>query len=1066
VGPRATQGELFLMSTAGGNTSFGAQLDLGTSSTQAADLKSKIAGLRAAVVEMAAAMSEGEIDTQQWAEAVKPLNQQLREMERAERVLDAAAREVASALEEEDAAIREMVAAANAAEQATLDLAAAKRAEKAAGDLAGLEAQVRAELDLASATEREAEAQRLARAEHAAGNSDELARRIELEQRLAGAIERQAAEASKAANSERQLRSALDSVESEMLQLGAAFDRGEVSQAEYIAQTRMMDSEVQQLRGQLGGLGTAERVEAGAADAAAAAKVRQQKATDALGQSSRRTQMAATQFAYALQDATSVSGNAAQVIQATSNNLQMMAVNAGIGAGAVIGLTVAVAAVQIAAKNWESLTKAIGAVQPFRDALGEIEALDKRVKELTENKHRFTFELDELDEAQRKLDHLKKGLAEYEAQKNRQTSEEAESGKMVQEHLDRAEGGAEGVQERLVQQREQEIVRGMIGPQAALEKEIQGQIAALKERQKSALTADEAQSIMSSLVAAQHDLVDTRNKFNERLAGASLQARQEIGDTIRIAREGHGGEQRAQQRNLAARLARTGDNRIETTRDKLTGHDIESGQFDSAADLEAYDREAEDFQRSMDRAKAAGERRREKASLAKKAQNEADKAVKETLTDELNVLKASGEIDDAAKRISEQVKAEGLKGAAAIAAAGKRIDAAIRGMLAAGGYAAPAGREAAVNEAIGDLSVQAARGARIAGETEQRKATAAAGRAQAKGEKGEAKTDEAAFEAQAARVLGSFDAEAKRIRAAFEKAALEQLQQAIAANPLIPAEEIAQKFGAMLAVQFRQQGARAGGANTAAQEILAKAGFEVPLGEIAGQPPRGPLAQREGFRSIPVAPIAAAVAFPGAGGTAGPAVPAEGGGLPGGRRRRRPRTVEDRIAAARARRAAKADAALARRSAAKQRKVTRARPIRNLPGIVIPREKPIAPARLAGQQAGIDAQTAKQAQRQRAQQAKIEAARQADQRRRDAAQARQAAVVRGQQPDTVGPQAAATNAAGLNAAGQQAAATAALQRTLRQQQLAYDAVAKRLNQITRSIQSDQGTAQNSGTQVS
>jgi hypothetical protein len=135
---------------------------------------------------------------------------------------------------------------------------------------------------------------------------------------------------------------------------------------------------------------------------------------------------------------------------------------------------------------------------------------------------------------------------------------------------------------------------------------------------------------------------------------------------------------------------------------------------------------------------------------------------------------------------------------------------------------------------------------------------------------------------------------------------------------------------------------------------------------------------------------------------------------------------------------------------------------------VIPRDlakNPIPQANVGRQNALIATQTAAQAQRAQAQQAKVDAAKEADRKRQEAAQRKQQAILRPQQPDQLGPQAAATNQAALGTAAQTTTAVAALQGRLQQQQRAFDQMASRLRQITRGIQADQGTALNSGTQI-
>lgn len=197
---------------------------------------------------------------------------------------------------------------------------------------------------------------------------------------------------------------------------------------------------------------------------------------------------------------------------------------------------------------FEAFSSLSGAPRPFLTAVEELKA---RLKELQDKPHPLVIDVLQIEDAQRKLDTLKAALAEYDAQQKRQSSEEATSGKKVQELLTESGPGAAGVEDR---------VAGMLRDINLEEaKKDGGRIgAAVKKRA-------EAEEELALAAEGGYVAQDAQRRINESYQEEDAARKQiadaakaEYGGVLLRAREGHGPDQEDAQRRLAELLGAAG----------------------------------------------------------------------------------------------------------------------------------------------------------------------------------------------------------------------------------------------------------------------------------------------------------------------------------------------------------------------------------------------------------------------------------------------------------------------------------------------------------------------------
>ena len=124
-----------------------------------------------------------------------------------------------------------------------------------------------------------------------------------------------------------------------------------------------------------------------ATDKATAATKRKQKATEDAKDASAAYRMNMQQLSYAINDFASAQGDFGQKLNAVANNLQMLAVNLGLGGGVTLAITGLITLVQTLSRNWESLvglfkstdtTAAATSIDAITEALNKLNAAQQK----------------------------------------------------------------------------------------------------------------------------------------------------------------------------------------------------------------------------------------------------------------------------------------------------------------------------------------------------------------------------------------------------------------------------------------------------------------------------------------------------------------------------------------------------------------------------------------------------------------------------------------------------------------------------------------------------------------
>ena len=119
------------------------------------------------------------------------------------------------------------------------------------------------------------------------------------------------------------------------------------------------------------------------------------------------------------------------------NNIEGLTQALGLGNGLAGILTIVGVGFMLLKPHIEEFWKALNSGST-KDVLSTFETLTKRIKELKDNPVKMAWDTRELDEAEKQLERLKKGRAEFEAQQAKQTPEEHESGKLVDQAIGEA----------------------------------------------------------------------------------------------------------------------------------------------------------------------------------------------------------------------------------------------------------------------------------------------------------------------------------------------------------------------------------------------------------------------------------------------------------------------------------------------------------------------------------------------------------------------------------------------------------------------------------------------------
>jgi hypothetical protein len=553
---------------------------------------------------------------------------------------------------------------------------------------------------------------------------------------------------------------------------------------------------------------------------------------------------------YSFNDFFGVTGSISQRLNAIANNLP--GVLAGFG-GLGLALSGIVPIIAMVVQNWDNLKKAFGGT--VDEGVTQLDRLEKRVKELSKEHVELVVDRRELERSEEQLERLKKALNDFRALQQKQTSAEHEAGRGVEQAL--GEAGAPQITEALRQKfiKEQTAQSQKAGPLAEAQKaqaDAEKRLAEWSKPLNRPLERGEATARVQEQERARRDIATAQEQARKARLAIEEQARKHVGEMTTTAVSGHGAEQTAQREQLAKELEAIGQ------------QDLARQIRDSSAAAVRWWQEAEATGKIV-------EEFMEEAARDEKAALDERKRIQQETLDELI---RSKELDAANDAAAKAVNAKGLGALESFQALKDEIQQDILASL----------RKQKV-----DLTNAEAITARAAGQ-EAEQAFTRVGRAGQKAATVQAKADtKAAMQAlddelnalvtEAKEERRRREAEAKRIQASVgAKEAAGQFSADVghqAAATGGDPEAIAARVAARLAATFARSqragglGATPLGAQIAAQQIAARAGFRVTLPQIQEQQPPQPQpaprrpAQRPRQAPAPAKKPAAAAPKPG-----------------------------------------------------------------------------------------------------------------------------------------------------------------------------------------------------------
>lgn len=245
------------------------------------------------------------------------------------------------------------------------------------------------------------------------------------------------------------------------------------------------------------------------------------------------------------------------------NNIEGFTQALGGGAGlagilTIVGVGFMVLKPQIMA-FWEALNAGNA-----KEALSNFDRLSARIKELKDNPAKLEFDRRELDEAEKQFDRLKRGQAEFQAGQKKQTVEQAESGKLVDEALTAAGQPEAEARMKSALQRQMEATDG---PLAEIRKKIAIEDAnaaqAKKDMQSGGL--EDTMAAEAQLKIAEGNRAKLLEEANKRRGAIGENAGNEVGSIIDLAKSGNSTgdrNQAAKQRQLVDLLRATGQDKL------------------------------------------------------------------------------------------------------------------------------------------------------------------------------------------------------------------------------------------------------------------------------------------------------------------------------------------------------------------------------------------------------------------------------------------------------------------------------------------------------------------------
>lgn len=213
-----------------------------------------------------------------------------------------------------------------------------------------------------------------------------------------------------------------------LTELTKAYARGEVTTEEFLRTTQKYESAIQSEAAMLERLTAAQNAQAASIGKVDAAATKATKGMAGFGQSA----MQAGRFIQDFQ---------AAGVMGIANNLEGLALALGGGPGLAGALTLfGVAYLAFKPQIAEFVKSFSNAVDPVKAFQGTIETLEAKIKEISEKPHKFSIDIQQLENAKEQIDAIKRGLAALEAAKSGRTEDEKAAGDKFAKEFD-ATGG-------------------------------------------------------------------------------------------------------------------------------------------------------------------------------------------------------------------------------------------------------------------------------------------------------------------------------------------------------------------------------------------------------------------------------------------------------------------------------------------------------------------------------------------------------------------------------------------------------------------------------------------------
>jgi hypothetical protein len=246
------------------------------------------------------------------------------------------------------------------------------------------------------------------------------------------------------------------------------------------------------------------------------------------------------------------------------NNIEGFVQAIGLGPGAAGVLTILGVTALLVKPQIEAFFSSFGKAKEAEDS---VEGLKKRIKELEDNPSRVAIETRELDIAKGKLEDLKKSLAAFDAEQNKQTEAEAASGKAIERAITESGPGAEEVSRKMIADTTRRLTAqsqagGAIARANALRREGEAELVAAQEG------GDESPEGMINRAAAARMARQKIDEGKEAVRTAELkiieQAKKLYGDQLRAMEQGHREGQATATEDFAAQLRGVGEGALAT----------------------------------------------------------------------------------------------------------------------------------------------------------------------------------------------------------------------------------------------------------------------------------------------------------------------------------------------------------------------------------------------------------------------------------------------------------------------------------------------------------------------